>query len=111
MRGEIDAGIATADRDGCRQIAARAVAGDAEARIVSTELADPPKDIARRCETILERAGKTRFRRAPVVDRDDDRAGLDRQQPGLPVMGFEIAGDPAAAVEETTVGDVSCETR
>ena len=100
MRGEIDAGVATADRDGRRQIAAGAVAGDAEARIVAAELGDPRNDVARRGETILERAGKTRFRRPPVVNGDDDRAGLDRQQPRLPVMGFEIAGDPAAAMEE-----------
>ena len=57
-------------------------------------------DVARGREGVLERAGKARFRRAPVIDRDHDRAGLDREQPRLPVMGFEIAGDPAAAMEE-----------
>jgi len=58
------------------------------------------KDIARGRKTVLERTWKSRFRRPPVVDGDDDRAGLDREQSRLPVVGFEVAGDPAAAVEK-----------
>src|SRR5207245_11136765 len=82
------------------QIAAGAVPGHAHARTISAELGNVSDHVTRGGEGVLERAGKARLRRAPVVDGDHDGAGLDREQTRLPVMGFEIAGDPAAAVEE-----------
>ena len=100
MRGKLDPRIAAGDRDRRRQIAAGAVAGHADARTVAAEFSHPREHVAHGGEGVLERAGKARFRRAPVIDRYHHGAGLDRQQPGLPVVGFEIAGDPAAAVEK-----------
>ena len=100
MRGKLDPRIAAGDRDRRRQIAAGAVAGHADARAVAAELGNAREHVAHGGEGVLERAGKARFRRAPVIDRYHHGAGLDREQPGLPVMGFEIAGDPAAAVEK-----------
>ena len=100
LRGEIDAGVAAGDGCGRCQIAAGAVAGDADARAIAAELGDARDDVARGGKAVLEGAGKARFRRAPIVDGDDDGAGLDGEQARLPVMGFEIAGDPAAAVEK-----------
>ena len=100
LRGEIDAGVAAGDRCGRRQIAAGAVAGDADARCISAEFGDARDHVAHGGKAVLERAGKARFRRAPIVDGDHDGAGFDREQARLPVMGFEIAGDPAAAMEK-----------
>ncbi len=100
MRGEFDAGVATGDGDGGGQIASGAIAGHADARQIAAEFGDAFDDVAHGGKTVLERTGKAGFRRPPVVDGDDDGAGLDRQQARLPVMGFEIAGDPAAAMEK-----------
>jgi hypothetical protein len=77
-----------------------AVTGHADALVVAAELGDAGDDVLCRCEGILERTGKPHLGRAAIIDRDDDRAGLDRKPARLPVMGVEIAGDPAAAVEE-----------
>src|SRR5258708_1566510 len=72
----------------------------ADTRAVAAELGNAFGNIAERGESVLERAGKASFRRTPVVDGDDDGAGLDREQARLPVMGFEIAGNPTAAMEK-----------
>ncbi|MHC2842327.1 hypothetical protein ACVINU_005261 [Bradyrhizobium diazoefficiens] len=100
LRGELDAGIAAGDRGGGCEIAAGAVAGNAEALCVAAKFRDAVEDVARRGKGILEGAGKARLRRATIVDGDDDRAGLDRKVACLPVMGLEIARDPAAAVKK-----------
>ena len=100
LRGEIDTRVAAGDRGGRRQIAAGAVAGDTETRGISAEPGDACDHVAHGRKAVLERAGKARFGRAPVVDGDDDGAGLNGEQACLPVMGFEIAGDPAAAMEK-----------
>jgi hypothetical protein len=100
LRGEIDAGIAAGDGRGRRQIAAGAVAGDADARSISAELGDARDHVTCGGEAVLEGAWKTRLGRAAVIDGDDHGAGLNREQARLPVMGFKIAGDPAAAMEK-----------
>ena len=100
LRRQLDAGVAAGDRGGGREIAAGAVAGDADAAVIAAELGDAGDDVPGRGEGILERAGKAHLGRAAIIDGDDDGAGLDREPARLPVMGVEIAGDPAAAVEE-----------
>ena len=100
LRRQRDAGIAAGDGGGGRQIAAGAVAGDADARGIAAEFGDAGDDILGGREGILEGAGKAHLGRAAVVDGDHDGAGLDGEQARLPVMGFEIAGNPAAAMEE-----------
>jgi len=100
LSGEPDAGIAASDRHTGREIAAGAVTGDADAADVTAEFTDASDNVAKCGKGVLERAGKARFRRSAIGDGDDDRAGLDREPARLPVMGVEIAGDPAAAMEE-----------
>ena len=100
MRGQSYAGVAAGDRGGGRQIAAGAVTGHTDAFLVAAEFGDAGDDVLRRREGVLEGAGKPHLGRASIINRDDDRAGLDRKPARLPVMGVEIAGDPAAAVEE-----------
>ena len=100
LRGEFDPFVAAGDRDCRGQIAARAVAGYADAGGISPELANAFENVAHRGEGVLERAGKADFWRTSVVDGDDDGAGFDREPARLPVMGLEIAGDPAATVEK-----------
>ena len=68
--------------------------------LVAAEFGDAGDDVLCRRKGVLERAGKPHLGRAAIIDGDDDRAGLDRKPARLPVMGVEIAGDPAAAVEE-----------
>ena len=98
--GELDAGVAAGDRAGGGEIAAGAVAGNAEAFCIAAKFRDAAKHVAHRGKGVLERAGKARFGRATVVDGDDDRARLDRKVACLPVVGLEVARDPAATMEE-----------
>src|SRR6266702_1707231 len=100
LGGEPYAGIAAGDRGRRGQIAAGAVAGNAKSLGIAAKFRDAVEDIAGRGEGVLEGAGKARFGWTPIVDRDDDRAGLDREIARLPVVSLEIARDPAAAVEE-----------
>jgi hypothetical protein len=48
--------------------------------------------------------GKGMLRRQAVVHRDDAAAGLVAQTPAQPIMGFQAAGHPAAAVKEQDAG-------
>lgn len=100
LRGELDAGVAAGDRGGGCEIAACAVAGNAEAFCVAAKFRDAVEDVTHRGEGILEGAGKARLRGATIIDGDDDRAGLDRKVARLPVMGLDVARDPAAAVKK-----------
>lgn len=100
MGGEPDAGVAAGDRGGGREIAAGAVAGNAEAFCIAAKFRDAAKHVADRGKGVLECAGESRFGRAAIIDGDDDRAGLDRKVACLPVVGLEVARDPAAAMEE-----------
>src|ERR1700716_4103810 len=96
----MDAGIATGDHPRRCQVAPRAVAGPSHTPVTSAEPGDAFDNVAHGSEAVLERAREGRFWWAPVVDRDDDSAGLDGEQTRLPVMGFEVACDPTAAVEK-----------
>src|ERR1700730_10947797 len=100
LTGEPDGGIAAGDRGASREIAAGAVAGQADAKTIAAEFGDVFDDVAHGGKSILERAGKARFGRTPVIDRDHHGTGLDREPARLPVMGVESAGAPAAAMEE-----------
>src|ERR1700687_3989233 len=93
LRGEIDAGVATGDRNRWRHTGARAVPGHAHARSVSAEFSDARDDVAHGSEAVIECAGKARFWRAPVVNGDNDGAGLDGEQARLPVTRFEMGRD------------------
>jgi hypothetical protein len=53
-----NAGIAAGDRGAGCEIAAGAVAGDADAAFIAAELVDAADDVARRRKGVLERAGK-----------------------------------------------------
>ena len=100
MRRQLDAGVAAGDRGGGCEIAARAVAGDADARGIAAEFGDARDDVLHGGEGILEGAGKAHLGRAAIIDGHHDGAGLDGEQARLAVMGVEIARNPAAAVEE-----------
>ena len=100
MRCQSDAGVAAGDRGDGGEIAAGAVPGHADAARVAPEFGDAGDDILCRRKGVFERAGKPHLGRAAIIDGDNDRAGLARKPARLPVMGVEIAGDPAAAVEE-----------
>jgi hypothetical protein len=92
LRGEID----PASRQAIATAAARLPPALAPA--TPTRMLSPPNR-------------RTRENIAHGGEADDDGACLDCEQTRLPVMRFEIAGDPTAAVEKHDVGDFSGETR
>ncbi len=72
--------------------------------------ASPPNSVTRLkmslvgSEGVLECAGKARLRRPPIIDGDDDGAGLHREVARLPVMGSRSPATQPPPWKNTTVG-------
>jgi hypothetical protein len=109
--GEFDAGITAGDGARCREIAARAVAGYSKPVRIAAELCEAACDIAHGGKGVLEGAWKPHLGRPSIIHGDDHGAGLDCEIARLSIMGLEVARDPAATVEKTTVGDVASDAR
>ena len=103
-------------RDGGREVAAGAVARYRHPAGVPLQVGGVGRGPLGRPVAVLDPGGEGVFRRAPVVDGDDDAVGLVRQQPAGTLVGVQRATDPPAAVEEDdqrerplAVGDVDPE--
>ncbi len=82
-----------------REVAAGAVAADGEPRRIDPERRALPGDPGGRGEAILDRGREFVLGRQAVVDRDDGAAGGIGEMAAERVVRFDIADDPAAAVE------------
>ncbi len=97
LRGERQAArVARVQRDGGREVAARAVARHDDPAVAEAGGREP----RRRRHAVLERRGERMLRRAAVVDRDDRRPRRACQPAAERVVRVEVAEDPAPAVEE-----------
>jgi hypothetical protein len=95
-----DSLVSARDRRRSRKIAARTVPGDAQASRVAPKFVYPRDHVTDGAKAILERRREGRFRRTPIVDRNDDGAGLNRKPSRLPVMRVQIACYKPAAMKE-----------
>ena len=82
------------------EIAAGAVAADAQPRRVDAELSCIVGDPFRRGDDVLDAGGKFVLGREPVIDGNDNELTFVGQLTAHHVMGIEIADDPAAAMKE-----------
>ena len=92
------AGIALGDRRHGGEVAAGAVAAHRDALGVDAERGRVRAHPAQRREAVVDGGRKAVLRRQPVVHRDDDATGAQRQLPARHVVGVEVADRPAAAV-------------
>ena len=92
------AGVARQQRDHRRQVAARAVAADRQARRIEPERAGLRAHPARGGVGVFDGRGEAVLRRHAVVDRHHRAARAVGQLAAQRVMRVEIADDPAAAV-------------
>ena len=90
--------VACHQRHDGRQIAARAVAADAEPRWINFQTGRVCGNPDKRCERIIDRGRKPVLRRQPVVDRNHARTTAVGKLPAERIVGIEIADHPAAAV-------------
>jgi hypothetical protein len=95
-----DALVSARDRGRSRKIAARTVPDDAQAFCVAPEFVYPRDHVTDRPKAILERRWEGHFRRTPIVDRNDDGAGLNRKPSRLPVMRVQVACYKPAAMKK-----------
>ena len=95
-----DALVSARDRRRSRKIAARTVPGDAHAFRVAPEFVYPRDHVTDGPKAILERRWEGHFRRTPIVDRNDDGAGLNGKPSRLPVMRVQIACYKPAAMKK-----------
>ena len=98
--GRVSSG-STAERDAGREVPARAVAADGDARGVDAELTgvrDRPPEGA---DAVLERRRERVLRRLAVADREDLAACLRRREAaGVGVRDERPEDEPAAVVED-----------
>ena len=98
LRLELDAGIAHGEGNGCRQIAASAVATDGHAAGVHAQHVGVGLHPMHGGEAVLVGCGEYVLRRHAVVDRDHGTVCGVGDLAADPVMAVEVAQHPAAAV-------------
>ena len=94
------AAIAGDEADHRGEIAAGAVAANGKARRVDAERGAVCRNPFGRGDAVLDRGREFVLGRQAVIDRDDRAAGGIGQMAAHRVVAFEIADDPAAAVEK-----------
>ncbi len=81
------------------QVAAGAVAADGEALGIAAVLLDLLRDELQRGVGVVDRGREPVLGREPVVDADDDRAGVVGEQPAHALVGVQVTDHETAAVE------------
>jgi hypothetical protein len=91
--------IARHQTNGARQVAARAIPADREARRISADRSSVRGDPAGGGVAVVGRGRKLVFRGEPVVHRDHDAAGFVGKLAAARLMRVEASRHPAAAVK------------
>src|SRR5262249_57277194 len=87
-------------RDHGGEVPAGAVTAHAEAPRIDPEARRLRGHVAERGQRIVDAGGIAMLGREAVVDGDDAQRAADREPAAETVVALEVAGDPAATVEE-----------